>query len=39
MSFDFMQGSMVALDGEVEPITLGYPRLPDASSLGIELDV
>jgi len=25
-----MQGSVVALDGEVEPITLGYPRLPKA---------
>jgi len=34
-----MQGSMVALDGEVESITLGYPRLPDASFVGIEFDI
>ncbi len=34
-----MQGSMIALDGEVEPITLGYPRLPDASFVGIGFDI
>jgi len=39
MSFDFMEGSMIALNGEVKPITLAYPRLPDASFLGIELDI
>lgn len=34
-----MQGSMVALDGEVEPITLGHPRLPDTSFLVIGFDI
>jgi len=39
MSFDFMQSSMVVLNGEVEPITFCDPRLPDASFFVIEFDI
>ncbi len=39
MGFDFMQSCMVMLDGEIEPITFGDSRLPDASFLLIQFDI
>jgi len=39
MGFDFIQSSMVVLNGEVEPITFCDPRLPDASFFVIEFDI